>query len=1262
MTPLHYAVNQNLHKVIASLLRDDRKCDLNARNKEGYTPLMLACVKNSKNALEALFQRRDDLDLTLCDDKDGNNFFHFLTNCDETMIDKFIVAQKGGNVETREKWLKRVEAALNASNKRGVTPIQQLVENGPLAELRRFKALFEGIEGERILNPNEPTNQGISMNPQIFSDFKETVKKANPYLLLSAAGVGDEKVLQFLSTELGIEVVSERVRKIRINTDRQERSNENDDEKSDGETALHVAAKYNKRTFVLELVKLCHSKDDLPEFLMGKDKKGMTPLLHAAHTGAWDAAEVLISEIRETGKYSDTKLFFHHNDSNENMLILAKNNKHPDFIENLLKTLIVDDLEYANTFWEAQKSETSMAKNLLYSIVGCGSVEGLKKILDKGDEKDFDDRKRGIQKMISTRDENDETVLHVAIRKGHLSVVKYLLQTPNVALALIINEVDSQKNTALHLAAQDGHEEICTELLRKGVKTHLVNKDDMTPFDLAISCGQLECVEALAKHYKIDGGDVDKMKPLHYAARGGHEKIVKYLLDVTKDKPGATIDKTCWIKGKDNNWEEKTALDIALDGKKIKVAEILLKHRDWKKLLRRAKYFPEEQEELETPMRRLIKKFPSLAKQVMDQCKEAVPRSKKHFNYNFEFIDDTFMFPKKDGSYSLSNEKGEELVPNEYLHPDAKCYTKDKIKIREFHPLRLMADSEHKETRELLEHELVKVMLDYRWNTYGKRGYYICSLLPYISFLIAYIGLFCLMDGENIHPNHNNSTHQNGLRSMNSFDTTCAITTSTDGSEDGLIHCFKKDGPIPEGAKQLADARIERAISGINNHLSSIELEEDIVVHRNVHTNNGHLLDRFVTCFCLLVVQSAYVAKENKDIWTIHLDVPQSLPIVYSIDGHLCSLHHGFLFQFLSADSKRGVLNSHILFPQNPHDVHGRDRLFGEALRITAMVIFPVFVMLIVVLLSNLFTGVAVGDIETIRRETEITEIAVRPQEKQEKEVIDSFPEEKEEIDSSPEKHFTTTQNMVKNLQLQVKTLNNELSEQRETMKKMYSLLEKLVDLKPLTPNAQPNDGTQEAKGDPQQSVEQQPVEQQPVEQQPVEQQPVEQQPVEQQPGQQQPGQQQPGQQQPPTPNAQPNEQQPGQQQPGQQQPPTPNAQPNGGTQEAKGEPQQPRQQQPEKQQPGNQGEQQPVEQQPGQDDPASQGEPFDLSLPVKLNEDELIKSERDLKGRENEQDQSEKAKLARENMYPNISQPKELLNLLSTQKAFESTLNPESF
>ncbi|CAJ0949513.1 unnamed protein product, partial [Mesorhabditis belari] len=57
---------------------------------------------------------------------------------------------------------------------------------------------------------------------------------------------------------------------------------------------------------------------------------------------------------------------------------------------------------------------------------------------------------------------------------------------------------------------------------------------------------------------------------------------------------------------------------------------------------------------------------------------------------------------------------------------------------------------------------------------------------------------------------------------------TCAITTSTDGSEDGLIHCFKKDGPIPEGAKQLADARIERAISGINNHLSSIELEEDI--------------------------------------------------------------------------------------------------------------------------------------------------------------------------------------------------------------------------------------------------------------------------------------------------------------------------------------------------------------------------------------------------------------------------------------------------
>ncbi|KAH7673016.1 pogo transposable element with KRAB domain-like protein, partial [Aphelenchoides avenae] len=37
---------------------------------------------------------------------------------------------------------------------------------------------------------------------------------------------------------------------------------------------------------------------------------------------------------------------------------------------------------------------------------------------------------------------------------------------------------------------------------------------------------------------------------------------------------------------------------------------------------------------------------------------------------------------------------------------------------------------------------------------------------------------------------------------------TCGITTATDGSEDGLIHCIKPNGPIPSARAALEEARI----------------------------------------------------------------------------------------------------------------------------------------------------------------------------------------------------------------------------------------------------------------------------------------------------------------------------------------------------------------------------------------------------------------------------------------------------------------------
>lgn len=48
----------------------------------------------------------------------------------------------------------------------------------------------------------------------------------------------------------------------------------------------------------------------------------------------------------------------------------------------------------------------------------------------------------------------------------------------------------------------------------------------------------------------------------------------------------------------------------------------------------------------------------------------------------------------------------------------------------------------------------------------------------------------------------------------------CGITTNLDGSEDHLIHCFKNEGPIPNGVELLQSYREE------NKLVESLELCE----------------------------------------------------------------------------------------------------------------------------------------------------------------------------------------------------------------------------------------------------------------------------------------------------------------------------------------------------------------------------------------------------------------------------------------------------
>ncbi|XP_066532511.1 ankyrin repeat and SOCS box protein 2-like [Hoplias malabaricus] len=161
--------------------------------------------------------------------------------------------------------------------------------------------------------------------------------------------------------------------------------------------------------------------------------------------------------------------------------------------------------------------------------------------------------------MINTRTLKDQTPLILAVSRGHLACMKYLLEkgadpristtsneTPlyeacaklNVQMVqlLVQNGADVNQKclegwTVLHEAVIQNNLEICEILVEYGAAFSCPNSHGVTPLFLAAQCG---CVEAL-KYLLKSGADInseakDGATALYEACRNGHIEIVELLL------------------------------------------------------------------------------------------------------------------------------------------------------------------------------------------------------------------------------------------------------------------------------------------------------------------------------------------------------------------------------------------------------------------------------------------------------------------------------------------------------------------------------------------------------------------------------------------------------------------------------------------------------------------------------------------------------------------------------------------------------------
>ncbi|XP_065520156.1 ankyrin repeat domain-containing protein 31 [Lathamus discolor] len=99
------------------------------------------------------------------------------------------------------------------------------------------------------------------------------------------------------------------------------------------------------------------------------------------------------------------------------------------------------------------------------------------------------------RKLTNKRTAKGETQLHVAARRGNLSLVKTLISS-----GICVNEQDSAGWTAIHEASNRGFIEVILELLKAGANVNSRNLDGILPIHCAVSGNYLEAVRVLLQH------------------------------------------------------------------------------------------------------------------------------------------------------------------------------------------------------------------------------------------------------------------------------------------------------------------------------------------------------------------------------------------------------------------------------------------------------------------------------------------------------------------------------------------------------------------------------------------------------------------------------------------------------------------------------------------------------------------------------------------------------------------------------------------
>nr|CDS25939.1 transient receptor potential cation channel [Hymenolepis microstoma] len=418
-----------------------------------------------------------------------------------------------------------------------------------------------------------------------------------------------------------------------------------------GHTPLHLAAMYNHAKITAFLIKR-HSPMEV------QDNNGWTPLLLAITKCAIASCLTLI----QFGADLSAKDLFQ-----RNALQLA-----------IQYGALKDD-----TLWKRIR-EHGLHSRLIYEEDECGCTALHYAIKSGGSMLSVTRDLIALGANCRHQNRARETPLHVAAKQGCIATVESLLRTDHGLWSM--NTLDSNGCTPLHIAAANAHSHIVALLMAKGSSFRRQAKG-RTPLHWAARVGCLETCKIIlgASFNIIDARDFKGMTALHYAAEKDHDGVVTYLMN-----SGAKFSQ-------DGNGFYFTSL--AFKKENLKTGRAIIYNERWDEIVELLNHTDQ------CPVEKVIREIPNLCPIILDRyIKEAGDPRKSSYEVTYDFT---------------------------VLQPKAELL--DKTGRSPLHLLKVMISLQR---NELIVHPLCLALLRYKWKKYGL-WINLISTTFYVNYLIC---------------------------------------------------------------------------------------------------------------------------------------------------------------------------------------------------------------------------------------------------------------------------------------------------------------------------------------------------------------------------------------------------------------------------------------------------------------------------------------------------------------------------------------------